>query len=98
MKKSIYLKDALEIMKNKNEKGVPIPFHFKTRSFNTQNKSAGRLKTYTGSLMTSGKDKRFLKNPNHWANRTRNIKITDGTIKKVHIIFITEINGLEVLY
>lgn len=38
------------------------------------------------------------RNPNHWENKTRNIKILPkGDIKKIHINFITEFNGKKVV-
>ena len=40
----------------------------------------------------------FEKNPNHWQNKTRNLKLSDGTIKKICILFIVAFNGKEVIY
>ncbi|MCQ4039738.1 hypothetical protein [Riemerella anatipestifer] len=39
-----------------------------------------------------------FKKPNHFANRTRNIKLPDGQIKKINILFIQEYNGKKVVY
>jgi hypothetical protein len=38
------------------------------------------------------------KNPNHWQNRTRNIELPSGQIKKLNILYITKFNDLEVIY
>lgn len=41
----------------------------------------------------------FKKNPNHYANKTRNIKVLpQGDIKKINIRFIVEFNGKKVIY
>lgn len=39
-----------------------------------------------------------FKNPNHWENRTKNIKTKEGIIKKINILFIDEFNGQKVVY
>lgn len=44
------------------------------------------------------KVKRVRKNPHHWENKTRNIRLETGEIKKIHIYFITEFNGKKVIY
>lgn len=39
------------------------------------------------------------RNPNHWDNKTRNIKVLpQGDIKKIHINHIIEFNGKKVVY
>jgi hypothetical protein len=38
------------------------------------------------------------RNPNHFDNRTRNIELPSGEIKKIRIDFIIEINGNKVIY
>ncbi len=86
---------------NKN----PIPFSIVIRTFNRQNKSGGRLVYYeNATLMQPPKNtsatrlsqKIDFKNPNHWENRTRNVKTNEG-IKKIHILFIIKFNGLDVV-
>ena len=41
---------------------------------------------------------RERKNPHHFANKTRNIRLPNGEKKKVHIRFIIEFNGKKVIY
>ena len=92
-------------MKKLDDKKNPIPFTITVRTFNNQNKSGGKLITYENAVLmqapkTPGKirlsQKIAFKNPNHYANRTRNLK-TDQGIKKVNILFIIKFNGLDVI-
>ena len=52
---------------------------------------------FTITVRTYNKQE-FEKNPNHWQNKTRNLKLSDGTIKKICILFIIAFNGKEVIY
>lgn len=86
-------------MSRLNDNKNPVPFNLKVREFNRQNKSAGRIKEYrAATLMQKGRFSDYEKNPNHWNNRTRNIKLPDGSIKKIHLIFIDSFNGKKVVY
>lgn len=38
------------------------------------------------------------KNPNHWDNKTRNIRLQNGQIRKIHIHFIKSFNQAQILY
>ena len=105
MQKSILLSQVLNEMRKLDQKKNPIPFTISIRTFNTQNKSGGRFVTYenatlmqppkTAGVVRLSQDIDF-KNPNHWKNRTRNIKTNEG-IKKIHILFIIKFNGLDVI-
>ena len=105
MQKSILLSQVLSEMRKSDERKNPIPFTISIRTFNKQNKSGGRFVTYENATLmqppkTAGavrlsQDIDF-KNPNHWKNRTRNIKTNEG-IKKIHILFIIKFNGLDVI-
>ncbi|WP_313360106.1 hypothetical protein [Empedobacter sp.] len=105
MQKSILLSQVLSEMRKLDERKNPIPFTVSIRTFNKQNKSGGRFVTYENATLmqppkTAGavrlsQDIDF-KNPNHWKNRTRNIKTNEG-IKKIHILFIIKFNGLDVI-
>ena len=44
------------------------------------------------------KEKVNKKNPNHFSNKTRNIRLESGEIKKIHILHIIEFNGQKVTY
>jgi len=98
--KKIFLKDALIEMRKLDERKNPVPFSITVRTYNRQNRFGGKLCTYMGAtLMQQPRYKQeFEKNPNHWQNKTRNIKLNDGTIKKICILFIVAFNGKEVIY
>ena len=105
MQKSILLSQVLNEMRKLDESKNPIPFTISIRTYNQQNKSGGRFVTYenatlmqppkTAGVVRLSQDIDF-KNPNHWKNRTRNIKTNEG-IKKIHILFIIKFNGLDVI-
>lgn len=100
MKEKIFLNDALAQMRELDQDKNPIPFSIAVRTFNKQNGYGGKLQVYHGAtLMQQPKDKiEFEKNPKHWENRTRNIKLKNGEIKKINILFIIAYNGKEVIY
>ena len=106
MENTIFLSEVLEKMKKLDERKNPVPFTLSVRSFNMQNKIGGKIIRYENATLMQPPKKispsrlkidRPFKNPNHWINRTRNIKTSAG-IKKIHIIFIHEFNGLRVIY
>lgn len=105
MQNAIFLSQVLKEMKKLDDKKNPIPFTITVRTFNNQNKSGGKLITYENAVLmqapkTPGKirlsQKRTFKNPNHYGNRTRNLK-TDEGIKKINILFIIKFNGVDVV-
>lgn len=46
----------------------------------------------------SEKKKVVKKNPNHYDQKTRNIRLENGEVKKLHYMFIETFNGKNVLY
>jgi len=44
------------------------------------------------------KDTPIKRNPKHWKNRTRNIVLSNGDIRKIHLRLIISINGKQVVY
>ena len=106
----IFLKDALKTMSLRDKEGKPFPFDIAYRTFNKQTKKGGKMMRLKGVKLlpeanrTQEKiteesifDNRDSKNPNHFQNRTRNIELSNNSIKTVRIDFITEINGKQVL-
>ncbi|SDE68206.1 hypothetical protein SAMN05421544_1186 [Riemerella columbipharyngis] len=98
--------DVLSDMKKLDKKNNPIPFSITVRTFNLQNKSGGSIKVYEKAVLLNPPKRKgakrlamdtAFKNPNHWENRTRNIKV-DNQIKKINILFIIEYNGKKVVY
>lgn len=94
----MFLSEVLEKMKE-------APFTLETRTFNRYNKSGGKYMIHRNAeLMRPPKKKGLIrlsdptpfKNPNHFENRTRNIKV-DGEIIKINIAFIIKFNGYTVV-
>lgn len=57
------------------------------------------LGTATPSTMVEKTKRTMQKKPNHWLNKTRNVKVPlTGEIRKVHIRLITQFNNTEVIY
>lgn len=109
----IFLKEALKIVSLKDRENKPFPFDLRYRTFNSQTKQGGKMVEYKGvkhlpdanpnsnpSLAPEAVFARdtFSRNPNHFDNRTRNIELATGEIKKIRIDFIIEINGNKVIY
>lgn len=40
----------------------------------------------------------IYKDPNHKENKTKNVRLRNGQIRKVHIRFMTEYNGKQIMY
>ena len=101
----ITLPEALKIFNTKDEKGMFVPFDIEYRTFNKQTKQGGKLKVYYGvkHLPSAKKSEEVptdlhTKLPNHYKNRTRNIELSNGEIKKIRIDFIVSINNTKVIY
>jgi len=102
----IFLADALKEMKKPGSR-----FSLAVREYNRQTKTGGKLKRYSNVELVQAKafdtdpvkklqraPVGFRKDPKHWKNRTRNIRLADGRIKKINILLITEFNGKKVVY
>lgn len=113
MEGMIFLRQVLIEIEKLDENKKPITFELEARTFNSNNKTGGRLVVYTSAKALQRKKLkgeifnpfehdyrqfRVRRNPNHWDNRTRNIETKAGMIKKVKILYITKFNGLEVIY
>jgi hypothetical protein len=113
MVKRMFLRQVLEEIKKTDAKGDAIPFDIEFRTYNRNNKMGGVLKRYEKAKLLIGKKlkgkpfidaehfyrkERIRKNPNHFDNRTRNIELPGGQIKKINILFITKFNNHEVIY
>lgn len=93
------LKEALKVFQNKDAKGMYLPFDIEYRTFNEQTKQGGKFKKHFGVkyLPEANKDS-SKKSPEHFENRTRNIELATGEIRKVKIDFIISINNKKVIY
>lgn len=113
MNNSIFLRQVLLEIKQVDANGNAIPFDIEFKTFNKNNKMGGVHHSYSKVKLLIGKKlkgKKFIdaehfyrqvrvrKNPNHFDNRTRNIELSSGSIKKINILFITKYNGQQVIY
>jgi len=98
----ITLSEALKLFNLRDAKGMFVPFDIEYRTFNEQTKQGGKLKTYYGvKYLPEAKateEETIGKTPNHYKNRTRNIELSNGEIKKIRIDFIVSINNTKVIY
>lgn len=109
----IYLRQALEIMNTRQPDNNFVPFDLTIRTFNSQNGKGGKWIFYenarllpeknhdkkkTETLDTILLDEKASKRPNHYQNRTRNIELSDGSVKTIRIDFIITINSHPVIY
>lgn len=106
MQNTIYLSEVLKEMRKMENATTPAPFHIAGRTFSAQNKTGGKIFFYkNATLMQAPKqkganrlaDKTVFRNPQHYTNRTRNLK-TDQGERKINILFITHFNGMEVIF
>lgn len=102
----MFLNEVLKEMKQLDFNKNPVLFSISFRTYNRQNKFGGKLLTERNvELLQAPKNpgkKRLanptpFKNPNHFANRTINIKNSNGEIKTINTLFITEFNGHQVI-
>lgn len=99
-------------MKQLDRQGKPIPFSVRVVEYNRQTKQGGRIVNYEGVTLTSADRKRrddppavaeadggnsTKKSPNHYRNKTRNLVLRNGEVRKIHIRLITRFNGHTVI-
>lgn len=90
-----------------------VPFDITYRTFSKISKTGGELKMYerVKYLPAANPDEDFKitmynvfepvtekRDPKHYENRTRNIELADGRIRKLSIDFIISVNNLKVIY
>lgn len=98
-KQVITLSEGLGIFSQKDSKGF-IPFDVSYRTFNENTKMGGKLKVHKGvKYLPEALDKdKQLKSTNHHENRTRNIELPTGEIRRMHIDFIISVNNQFIIY
>jgi hypothetical protein len=110
----IRLWDVLEIMDAVDTDGKPIRFQIKFVTADRFKKTGGEiieLKDATKCSIRTRKGEeifperknvadsdRIAKNPNHWINATRNVRLPNGQKRKLHIRLIIEFNHKKVCY
>ncbi|WP_340074542.1 hypothetical protein [Leptobacterium sp. I13] len=111
MKKAISLNGAIAIIDKVDGAGKAVPFDIAFRSLQRNSKTGGKFYEYKQARkFRSEKSNKHLsiktvqtaeiikRNPNHFHNRTRNLVLQNGDIKKIHIRLIISINGQKVIY
>ena len=113
MSSSISLSECLDVINVKDKEGNSFPFNIDVWTLNRFSKSGGDLRRYkdvkllartkqtvneeslkiSASILPKPKKK-----ANHFLNRTRNIELPNGAIKKIHIRLIDNINGKKVVF
>ncbi|WP_104810224.1 hypothetical protein [Polaribacter filamentus] len=104
--------ECLAIINQKDKRGNSVPFDADVYSLNKNSKKGGVLKIYRnvkllawekqertlrGQIKAASTEVRSKRNPNHFNNRTRNIELANGEIKKIHLRLIDSINAKKVL-
>lgn len=110
---TIYLNEVLEIMRTPNSEGRAVKFDIEVRTLNKNSKTGGKLNVYENAKLVMkekpkdplahlkfkpSETKKVKKNPQHFPNKTRNIRLESGEIKKIHINYIISFNGKKVIY
>ena len=110
----IRLWEALEIMDSVDQHGRPARFQVKFVTADRTKKEGGEIielkdaskcpvRTKNGhEIYPQRKNaphlERITRNPNHWENSTRNIRLPNGQKRKLHIRLIIEFNNKKVCY
>lgn len=110
----IRLWEALETMDTVDAQGRPVRFQLKFVTANRQTGEGGEIIELKDATKCSVRTRdgreifpqrsfspaatRTEKNPNHWANATRNVRLPNGQKRKLHIRLIIEFNHQKVVY
>ena len=110
----IRLWDVLEIMDSFDGTEKPVKFQMKFVTANRLQGTGGEIIELKDAQKCSGKTKQgkpifaakknlpandlVSKDPRHWTHSTRNILLSNGQIRKVHIRLIIEFNNKKVCY
>ena len=105
----ITLTEALQVMEQLDRQGRPVPFSIEFDTYDQKsNSTSGRIMYDRAELVMPNKSftRTFTsltpqeygqrKNPNHYENMTRNIRIDGEQIRKVHIHCIIKLNNQNV--
>ena len=110
----IRLWEALEIMDSIDPHGKPARFQVRFVTANRTSKEGGEIIELKDACKCPVRAKngqeiyperknpqapeKITKNPNHWENSTRNIRLPNGQKRKLHIRLIIEFNHMKVCY
>lgn len=83
---------------NKNSKtGGKLKYHEDAKLV-MKEKPSDKAEIYALMKKPSEKKEVSRKNPNHFQNKTRNIRLENGDIRKIHIKYIVTFNGKKVIF
>jgi len=109
----IQLKDLLEQMNQLDENNMPKSFQIKFVTADRGKKTGGEIieipsakrcvgyrngKLVFDSRESSSPTTRKRRDPNHWANSTRNLLLPNKQIRTIHIRLIIEFNNQKVFF
>ena len=83
---------------NKNSKTGGKMKHLENAKLVMQEKGLDKDSVQALKFKPSEKREVTRKNPNHFTNKTRNIRLENGDITKINIKFIAAFNGKKVIY
>ena len=108
----IMLNQVLKDMCKVDHKGRPVPFSIQFCTASKKRRTGGELIDLPQAVLSWNQKKgaskseplpegktaiESAKKPNHYRNRTRNLVLPNGEMRKVHISLITRFNGHEVI-
>ena len=109
----IQLIKVLDLMDQLDDDGKPVKFHVKFVTADRIRRTGGEIieiqsgrkcvgnrngKTVFDSRQKTDENPSISRQPNHWANSSRNIILPNGGIRKVHIRLIIEFNNQKVFF
>lgn len=83
---------------NKNSKTGGKMYHYENAKLVMEETSLDPLGIKALQMLPSEKRVIFKKSPNHFKNKTRNLRLENGDVKKIHIKHIINFNGKKVIY
>jgi len=109
----IQLSAVLDLMNQLDDDGKPVKFQVKFVTADRIRCTGGEIieiqsgrkcvgnrngKTVFDTRQKADESSSISRQPNHWANSTRNILLANGAIRKVHIRLIIEFNNQKVFF
>lgn len=106
----IELKDVLNLMHSCDSRGNPYPFDIEYISLDMTRDKGGDIVKHSNAVLLVKPDKRInasqrvadivkkRKDANHHLNLTRNIKLANGEIRKIHPHLIRKFNDQKVVW
>lgn len=88
-------------MRKLDGNGFAVPFSIRFITYDANRGTGGRIVDVDWAVLTTAEQARVqniekaekAKQPRHYQNQTRNLKLRNGDLRKVHIQLITRLNG-----